>query len=84
MNSKAPRSVAIIPARMESTRFPGKPLKPIAGKPMIQLVYEKLESSDIDDVFIATDSDEIMNFCNAIDAAYIKTSSAPRNGTERV
>ena len=51
---------AIIPARYESTRFRGKPLAPICGKPMIQWVYEAARHCDfIDQVFIATDHEQI-------------------------
>ena len=52
--------IAVIPARYESSRFPGKPLADIAGKPMIQRIYEQVrDCPDIDDVLIATDDERI-------------------------
>src|SRR3954465_10638252 len=53
--------LAVIPARMAATRFPGKPLALIRGKPMVQHVYERcVESGAFSEVIIATDSDEII------------------------
>lgn len=77
------KTVILIPARMESTRFPGKPLQSILGKPMIQWVYESVEKSATDDVFIITDSEEIIDAAEKFDGACIKTSSEPENGTQR-
>ena len=48
----------VIPARYGSTRLPGKPLLPIAGKPMLQHVYERAMGSGADEVVIATDEQE--------------------------
>ena len=53
---------AIIPARYASSRLPGKPLLDIAGKPMIQHVYESAIKSGAKEVFIATDNGEIQRF----------------------
>jgi 3-deoxy-manno-octulosonate cytidylyltransferase (CMP-KDO synthetase) len=53
------KSIGIIPARMESTRFPGKPMKKILGKIMIRWVYESCLKSNLDYVVVATDSEEI-------------------------
>lgn len=77
------RSVVLIPARMESTRFPNKPLANILGKPMIQWVYEAAERSQASEVFIITDSDEIIAAAEKFDASCIKTGSHHNNGTER-
>ena len=77
------RSVILIPARMESTRFPGKPLKPILGKPMIQWVFEAAEASNASDAFVVTDSQEIMDAVRSFGGAAILTSNQPTNGTER-
>jgi 3-deoxy-manno-octulosonate cytidylyltransferase (CMP-KDO synthetase) len=76
-------SVILIPARMESSRFPNKPLALILGKPMIQWVYEAAEKSDATDVFIVTDSQEIIDVVDAFGGQFIRTSETPRNGTER-
>ncbi|MBR9859549.1 3-deoxy-manno-octulosonate cytidylyltransferase [bacterium] len=77
------QSVVLIPARMESTRFPNKPLSLIKGKPMIQWVYEAVADSYASDVFVITDSDKIMEAVDNFDGDAILTSSKPRNGTER-
>ena len=53
-NSIYMKSIGIIPARYESTRFPGKPLAMIGNKSMIQRVYEKAKLSSLDEVLIAT------------------------------
>lgn len=68
---------------MESTRFPGKPLAKIQGKPMIQWVFEAAENSNASDTFVVTDSEEIMTAVEAFGGAAILTSNQPINGTER-
>jgi len=77
------KSVILIPCRLESTRFPNKPLAPILGKPMIQWVYEAAEKSDATDVFVITDSEEIIKAVEGFDGQTIRTSDEPQNGTER-
>lgn len=75
--------VGIIPARYASTRFPGKPLALIKGKPMIQRVYEQALKSVLDTVVIATDdvriADAVMNF----GGRYVMTDPNHRSGTDR-
>ncbi|MGA9814449.1 MAG: 3-deoxy-manno-octulosonate cytidylyltransferase [Terriglobales bacterium] len=81
------RTVAVIPARLASTRLPRKALREIAGKPLIGWVYEAVRSSPLllkDDVIIATDSDEIMKVCQGKGWKAQMTSAAHRSGTERV
>ncbi len=81
------RTVAVIPARLASTRLPRKALREIAGKPLIGRVYEAVRSSPLlheDDVIIATDSDEIMAVCQRHGWKAQMTSTAHRSGTERV
>jgi 3-deoxy-manno-octulosonate cytidylyltransferase (CMP-KDO synthetase) len=79
------RSIAVIPARLASTRLPRKALCEIAGKLLIGRVYEAVHSSPmLDDVIIATDSDEIMKACQHHGWKAHMTSSAHRSGTERV
>jgi 3-deoxy-manno-octulosonate cytidylyltransferase (CMP-KDO synthetase) len=79
------KSVAIIPARLASTRLPRKMLREIAGKPLVGWVYEAVRSSQIlDDVIIATDSEEILEVCRRHDWKARMTSGNHRSGTERV
>jgi len=79
------KSVAIIPARLASTRLPRKMLREIAGKPLVGWVYEAVRSSPLlSDVIIATDSEEIMEACHRHDWKAQMTSSTHRSGTERV
>lgn len=78
------RIIGIIPARYASSRFPGKPLVEIAGKTMIQRVYEQVRKSEtLNDVFVATDDkriyDEVKNFGGSV----MITSTGHTNGTER-
>ena len=77
------KSVVLIPCRLESTRFPNKPLAQILGKPMIQWVYEAAEKSEASDVFVITDSQDIIHAVEAFDGQAILTSDEPQNGTER-
>jgi len=74
----------IIPARYESTRLPGKPLREVAGKPMIQHVFESAMSSEAGQVIIATDDARIQQAAEAFDATVCMTSSEHRSGTERL
>ncbi len=77
--------VAIIPARLASTRLPRKMLREIAGQTLIGRVYNAVRSSPLlHDVIIATDSDEIIEICQRNNWKARLTSSAHRSGTERV
>ncbi len=79
------RGVGIIPARFGSTRFPGKPLALIKGRPMIQWVYEGARSAALlDDILVATDDERIAAACRAFGAPVRMTSPDHRTGTERV
>jgi 3-deoxy-manno-octulosonate cytidylyltransferase (CMP-KDO synthetase) len=79
------KAIAVIPARLASTRLPRKMLREIAGRPLIGLVYEAVRSSPLlADVLIATDSDEIMELCHKHGWKAQMTSPAHRSGTERV
>jgi 3-deoxy-manno-octulosonate cytidylyltransferase (CMP-KDO synthetase) len=79
------RTVAVIPARLASSRLARKALREIAGKLLIGRVYEAVRSSRLlDDVLIATDSVEIMEACRRHDWKVQMTSAAHRSGTERV
>jgi len=79
------KAIAVIPARLASTRLPRKMLRQIAGQALIARVYHGVRSSPLlDDVIIATDSEEIMQVCRQQGWNARKTSSAHRSGTERV
>ncbi len=78
-------SAIVIPARMGSTRFPGKPLVDLCGKPMIQWVYERSMASGVtDQVLIATPDQEIIDACNFFGAPSILTRSDHPTGTDRI
>ena len=77
------KSVILIPCRLESSRFPNKPLAKILNKPMIQWVFEAAEKSDATEVFVITDSVEIIKTVESFDGQAIRTTSEPQNGTER-
>jgi len=75
----------VIPARFKSTRFPGKPLQEIDGKPMIQRVWERCaEAVAAKDVFVATDDARIREACEGFGASVIMTSEDCLTGTDRV
>lgn len=74
--------IAIIPARYESSRFPGKPLVDMDGKPMIQRVYEQVKKS-IADVYVATDDERIMEAVESFGGKAVMTSVDHRSGTDR-
>lgn len=79
------KAIAVIPARLASTRLPRKMLREIAGKPLIGVVYEAVHSSPLlSEVIIATDSEEIMRVCRAHGWNAQMTSPTHRSGTERV
>lgn len=74
--------VGIIPARYASTRFPGKPLADIFGKPMIQHVYERA-SQVFDTVVVATDDDRIAQAVTHFGGRVVMTATTHRTGTDR-
>lgn len=74
--------IGIIPARYASTRFPGKPLADMAGKPMIQRVYEQVKDV-LDAVCVATDDTRIMEAVKAFGGNVVMTSDTHRSGTDR-
>jgi 3-deoxy-manno-octulosonate cytidylyltransferase (CMP-KDO synthetase) len=77
--------VAVIPARYGSTRFEGKPLADILGKPMIQWVYEGVSQSKlIDDVIVATDDQRILEAVRSFGGKGVMTSPEHPTGTDRV
>jgi 3-deoxy-manno-octulosonate cytidylyltransferase (CMP-KDO synthetase) len=76
------RFVGIIPARYGSTRFAGKPLADIGGKPMIQRVYEQAQKAFVH-IFVATDDERIANAVANFGGRYVMTSSEHQSGTDR-
>jgi 3-deoxy-manno-octulosonate cytidylyltransferase (CMP-KDO synthetase) len=78
------RIIGIIPARYASTRFPGKPLVDIAGKSMIQRVYEQaLKAESLSKVVVATDDERIIDEVIKFGGAYALTKSSHQSGTDR-
>ena len=78
------RTAAIIPARFASTRFPGKVLAKLCGKPMIQWVYEKALASIADEVLIATDDQQVVDAVEAFGGKAVMTSPEHPSGTDRI
>jgi 3-deoxy-manno-octulosonate cytidylyltransferase (CMP-KDO synthetase) len=79
------KAIAIIPARIASTRLPRKILREIAGRPMLTHVYEAAKASPLlADVIVATDSEEIMSICKQNGWHAQMTSDQHRSGTDRV
>lgn len=79
------KTICIIPARYASTRLPGKPLKLIAGKPMIQRVYEQASKADkISEVIVATDDERVADAVHAFSGTAVMTSPDHESGTDRL
>jgi len=79
------RAVVVIPARMASTRFPGKPLVDVCGKPMIQWVYERASTAkSISRVIVATCDREILEAVIAFGGEAVMTSDKHLSGTDRI
>lgn len=75
--------IAIIPARYASTRFPGKPLARLAGKTVIQRVYEQV-TKVLPEAWVATDDDRIFQTVEAFGGRVVMTRSDHRSGTDRI
>ena len=79
------RVLGIIPARWASTRFPGKPLHPIAGKPLIQRVWDQCNKThSLDEILIATDDARIAESAESFGAKVVMTSNDHVSGTDRI
>lgn len=74
--------IGIIPARYASTRFPGKPLELLGGKPMIQRVYEQV-AGILDEAYVATDDERIEATVKSFGGKVVMTSTLHRSGTDR-
>src|SRR5258708_36664598 len=78
-------AIAVIPCRSSATRLPGKAFVSLAGKPMIQRVWERARlAKRINRVIIATDDERILKAAAAFEAEAVMTRSEHRSGTERV
>ena len=85
MTSSNPRIIAVIPARMASSRFPGKPLAPILGLPMIEHVYRRTAMSTVlDAVYVATCDREIYEVVTAFGGNAIMTAHTHERASDRV
>jgi len=77
--------VAVIPSRMASTRFPGKPLAAASGKPMVQHVHERASAARlVDKVIVATSDPEIIEAVDAFGGEAVMTDPGHTNGTSRI
>ncbi|MFP6637373.1 MAG: 3-deoxy-manno-octulosonate cytidylyltransferase [Nitrospinaceae bacterium] len=77
--------VAVIPARWDSSRFPGKPLALIRGKPMVQRVFEQAsKAKSVSEVIVATDDTRILEVVNDFGGTAIMTSTKHTSGTDRI
>lgn len=77
--------IGVIPARYSSSRFPGKPLADICGKPMIWWVYQQCRKvQELDGVYVATDDERIYEACRFLGMEAVMTSDEHRTGTDRI
>lgn len=77
--------IGVIPARYQSSRFPGKPLADICGRPMIWWVYQQCKKvAELDSVYVATDDERIFETCRSLDVQAVMTSDTHRTGTDRI
>lgn len=77
--------IGVIPARFASTRFPGKPLSDICGKPMIWWVYQNASAvEEINEVYVATESKKIVDECVRLNMKVVLTSDIHQTGTDRI
>ncbi len=76
--------IAVIPARYESTRFPGKPLCMIKGKTMIEHVYSRVKKAKVDEVIVATDDKRIFEEVQKFGGKVVMTSKRHKSGTDRI
>lgn len=85
MNADKPKTIALIPARLQSSRLPRKALADICGLPMIVHVYRRcLLAKHLDEVYVATDSEEISQVVESHGGRVVMTSTAHETGTDRI
>ena len=83
--SADPKVIAVIPARWASSRFPGKPLALINGKPMVRWVFEQAsKAKSVSEVIVATDDDRILETVNKFGGTAVMTSPDHESGTDRI
>lgn len=78
------KTVVVIPARYGSSRLPGKPLRELAGKPLIQHVHERALAAGFEDVLVATDDERIRQVCVGFGARVTMTASTHETGSDRL
>lgn len=77
--------IGVIPARYQSSRFPGKPLANICGRPMIWWVYRQAKKAkSLDELYVATDDERICHVCEKYDINFMITSNTHKTGADRV
>ena len=82
---KKQKVIGVIPARFASSRFPGKVLKDIAGKPMIQRVYEQANKSQLlDQLFVAVDDERVLKVVEGFGGKAVMTKIEHQSGTDRL
>jgi 3-deoxy-manno-octulosonate cytidylyltransferase (CMP-KDO synthetase) len=77
-------TVVVIPARYASSRLPGKPLRELAGKPLIQHVYERAIAAGFATVLVATDDERIQRVCEGFGAPVAMTATTHETGSDRL
>lgn len=79
------RAIGVIPARYASSRFPGKPLEDLLGKPLIQHVWEEaLKARSLEDLVVATDDERILKAVQDFGGRAVMTAAAHKSGTDRL
>ncbi|MFN3786348.1 MAG: cytidylyltransferase domain-containing protein, partial [Thiothrix sp.] len=78
------KTVVVIPARYASTRLPGKPLRLLAGKPLIQHVHERALAAGFPEVWVATDDQRIYDVCAGFGAQVVLTAASHETGSDRL
>lgn len=78
------KTVLVIPTRYASTRLPGKPLRDLAGKPLVQHVWERAMIAGFETVLVATDDERIRTVCEGFGAAVIMTATTHTTGSDRL
>ncbi len=78
------KTIILIPSRMESSRFPGKPMAKVEGKPMIQRVWQQAINSEIGEVIVACSENEIFNLITSLGGKAILTDPKLKSGTDRI